>query len=455
MHEPRPHHIDPRPHLPETPQALTVDLLGRFSRQGISGPLVVSGILLLVGLVGFLMRLGGGFAQREVWGYYAATFVWVLSTAQAAPIIAVATRLTKGYWRKPMIRAAELWTVAGILNLLLLLPLLALIPPLEGRRTFWVNWQGAPQVVVLLGMIGLVACGLGFLYTSALPDLGAARDKATGGPRGLIAALARSWAGTPHQWKIMRTGITYLGIFYLMMLVFMHFLVSVEYAITLVPGWRDPVFPAFHAISSLQAGLATIILTLGLYRAFGGYRQYLALDQFWNPAKLLMSFSLLWFYFWWSGFIVFWYGRTPAETGVLQAVIFGPYLLPFVIGFICNFVAPVGLLIWNPIRTSIKGPIFVSLIVLVGNFFDRLRIYGGSFLVEPFGHEVEHVPPAHLPELADFLVIFGAVGGVVFLYLLAMRIFPPVSLWELKENQILTRARSLVRAQVVVIGKPE
>ena len=447
-------HISPRPHLPETEKELNDDLLGRYARPGGTGLLLLSGLLLLVGIVGFVMRVSGGF-EHEAWGYYAATFAFVLSTAQAAPIIAVATRLTKGYWRKPIVRVAELFTVTGLLNLLLLIPLLALIPPLEGRRTFWVNWQGAPQVVVSLGMIGLVVCGLGFLYTSAMPDLATAKDHAPGGPKGLVAALARRWAGTPHQWKIMRTGITYFGIFYLMMLVFMHLLVSVEFAITRVPGWRDPIFPAFHAISSLQAGVATVILTLGILRAYGGYRQYLALDQFWNPAKLLLSLSLLWFYFWWSGFIIFWYGRLPAEEGVLSAVIFGPYLTPFIIGFLCNFVFPVGLLIWNPIRTSIKGPIIVSIIVLVGNFMDRVRIYGGSFLVDPIGHELEHIPPTHFPELADILVALGAIGGVVFLFLLAMRIFPPVSLWEVKEGQLLTRHRSLHRAEVIVIGKPE
>lgn len=448
-------HIDPRPHLPATPAALTQDILGRFLRPAPAGALLLSGLLLVLGLVGFGIRLAGGFEHRVEWAYYAATFVWVLSTAQAAPIIAVATRLTKGYWRKPMVRAAELFTVAGIFNFLMMLPLLGLIPPLEGRRTFWVAWEGAPQASLLVGMFALVLCGLGLLYASALPDIAQARDYATGGRRGLLAWLARGWSGTPQQWKMMSNAITYLGIFYLMMLVTMHFLVSVEFAITLVPGWRDPIFPAYHAISSLQAGLATIILALGLYRAFG-YRNYLALDQFWNPAKLLMSFSLLWFYFFWSGFIVFWYGRTPAERGVLQTEVFGPYLGAFVMSFLFNFVFPLLLLIWNPIRTSIKGPIVASVIILIGNFFDRVRIYAGSFSVEnPVAHELEAVPATHLPDIADVLLVLGAIGGVTFLYLLAKQVVPPVSLWEVKEGQLLTRARSLIRSHVVVIGKPD
>lgn len=448
-------HADPRPHLPGTPKELTQDLLQRFYNPGGGLVLALSGVLFLAGIVGFVMRLSGGFENRAAWGFYGATFVFLLSTAQAAPLLAVATRLTKGYWRKPIVRAAELFTVVGILNFLLLLPLLALIPPLEGRRTFWVAWTGAPQATLLLGMLGLVVCGLGLLYTSALPDLAAARDHASGTRRGLLAALARSWAGTAQQWKMVQTGVTYFGISYVMALVGMNFLVSVEFAITLVPGWRDPIFPAYHAISSFQAGLATLIICLGVLRAFGGYKQYLALDQFWNPAKMLLPLTLLWFYFWWSAFIVFWYGRIPAEVGVLQVTMFGPYLTVFILGFFCNFVIPLLLLIWNPIRTSIKGPIIASAFILVGNFLDRVRIYAASFSTEPFGHEVEHVPATRFPDVADVLLVIGAIGAVVFLFSLARRVVPPFSLWELKEGQLLTRVRSLVRNQVVVIGKPE
>src|SRR5438105_122123 len=96
-HHPAVHvHVDPRPHLPEGPEALTAALLEPFHR-GIGTPwLIVSGILLLLGIVGVIMRIAGGFQDRAAWGFYAATFAWVLSTAQAAPLLSVATRLTKG-----------------------------------------------------------------------------------------------------------------------------------------------------------------------------------------------------------------------------------------------------------------------------------------------------------------------------------------------------------------------
>ncbi len=455
MHQEQVHqHISPRPHLPETPAELTRDWLARFLQPRGVTILVIAGLLVVAGIVGVYLRLSAGMNRAE-WGFYAATVVFLFSTAQGAPILAVAARLTKGYWRKPLVRVAELFTITGLLSLVLFIPLLALLPPLEGRATFWVSWPGTPQIPLILAIIGLVVCGLGLLYASARPDLAAVRDLAPGGLTSLQARLAGKWGGSTRQWKVQSNAITYLGVSYLMMLVFVHFLISVELAITLVPGWRDPIFPAFHAISGLQAGLATLVLGLGFLRYFGGFKEYLALDQFWNPAKLLLAFSLLWFYFWWSGFIVFWYGRTPAEQGVLEVTIFGPYFVPFLLGLLCNFVLPLILLAYNPVRVSILGPILASCVILFGNFMDRVRIYGGSFLVESEGHIVEHVPATHLPQLADFLVFAGAIGGVVFIFVLATRIIPPIALWELKEGQLLTRTRTMHKAEVIVIGKPQ
>ena len=65
------------------------------------------------------------------------------------------------------------------------------------------------------------------------------------------------------------------------------------------------------------------------------------------------------------------------------------------------------------------------------------------------------IPVFRAPDAADFMVLAGVVGGVVFLYLLAMRIFPQMSIWELTEGQLLTKHKSIVKSHVVVIGKPD
>ncbi|GIW06109.1 MAG: hypothetical protein KatS3mg060_0914 [Dehalococcoidia bacterium] len=340
-----------------------------------------------------------------------------------------------------------------MLVVLLSIPLLVVLPTrLPGQRTIWFGWPGAPWVYDFLALLGLAAVGLAMFYVSAVPDWAALRAR---GVRGPLLDRAASWVGGMKQWRVTRTAFTPLGAFYLAMYVFAGMLIATDFSMALVPGWIDAIYPAQFSITGLQAGVATLIVALGLYRRFG-YADYIKLDQFWGLAKLLLALSLLWFYFWWSAFILFWYGRKPNEIQLLQLIMFGPYAIPFLLAFLCNFVLPLLILMWNPIRKSIRGPIVVSCIVLFGNFMNNVRLFVGPWsLVEHGGELVEVIPPFKWPDFADLLIIPGFIGGAVFFYLVALRLVPRLNLWEMKEGLLYRTARKYLLGQVVVIGKPE
>ena len=163
-----------------TPAGLTSDLLGK--RRSVGRPfrvaVVVFGVLFVLGIVGFVLRLMDGVNSTSIWGYHAALFAFILTTAQAAPMVAIATRLAKGHWNRPITRASELFSVVGLFNLILFIPLLWVLPSLEdGRRTLWFFDAADPkysQVPIYsahiwstLALIGLVLCGLAILWMSA------------------------------------------------------------------------------------------------------------------------------------------------------------------------------------------------------------------------------------------------------------------------------------------------
>ena len=102
-------------------------------------------IFFILGIVGFVMKLSSGFSDNVIWGYYAAMFAFILTTAQAAPMVAIAPRIAKAHWRRPISRTAEIWTIVGLFNLILFIPLVWVLPSLEdGRRSLWF-WNVAPE----------------------------------------------------------------------------------------------------------------------------------------------------------------------------------------------------------------------------------------------------------------------------------------------------------------------
>ena len=67
---------------------VTGDLLNRHRETSDRFWQVVAvfGVLFILGIIGFFIRLSDGFgvSDKIFWGYYAATFAFILTTAQAA-----------------------------------------------------------------------------------------------------------------------------------------------------------------------------------------------------------------------------------------------------------------------------------------------------------------------------------------------------------------------------------
>ena len=462
----------------DTPAGVVSDLLGRHDKTTnlYWRAVAALGLLTVLGIIGFVMRVSDGVEDRKLWGYYAATFAFVLTTAQAAPMVAIAPRLAKAHWRRPISRAAELWSITGLVGLLLFIPMLWLLPSLEdGRRTLWFfdpNDPGfsdvpvnSPQIWATAAILGLVATGVALLWVSSLPDLAAMRDNLTGWRQRWAARLAFGWRGTSQQWNMLYHRLGILGAFYFMMLVFVHFLISVDFLMALVPGWIDALYPATHAANALQAATATMLLTMFVLRQFGGYRDYIGLDQFWSLGKLMFALSLLWFWFWFSSFIVLWYGKKPNEQAALELLMVGPYLPIFLVTFITVFVVPLFTMIWSPLRKSIWGPTVIACSVLVGTFLDRVRLYVATYSVEGIGnplfdkHELklEDVKEmdAVLPGLPDVFIVAGGISLVILVYLLASRIFPVVNIWEQRELLLYRVHKPFHRTEVTVLAKKD
>lgn len=444
----------------------------KISDKWLSG-VAAAGFLLVLGVIGFVMRVNDGVSDRMVWAYYAMMFSFILTTASAAPMIAIAPRLANAHWRRPVSRVAELWSAAGIFSLLLFIPMLWILPPLtDGRRSLWFYNSDdpffskvpvySPHIWTTAALLSLAALGIMLLWLSAMPDLALMREHSTGWKQKWSARLSGRWIGTTEQWNMLHHRMGIVGALYFMMLVFVHYLVSTDFLMTLVPGWIDSLYPLTHAANSLQAGVATVILTMFFLRKFGGYEDYFTLDQFWAMSKLLFALSLLWFWFWFSSFNVFWYGKKPSEQAVLKYLMVGSYQPAFMAGFILSFVTPLLVMMWNRVRKSFWGPTIMSVAVLAGTFFDRLRLYVAAWSYPGVGdyrvdkHEIplDSIPAANMPGVPDVLIVLGVIGGAVLFYLLAARLIPPVSIWEQKELMLYKLHKAYHRTEVLVLGKP-
>lgn len=427
----------------------------------------LSAIMFGLGIIGLVMRLSSGFDDKQIWGYYVAIFAFLMTTSSAAPMVAIAPRIANAHWRRPISRAAEIWTLAGCLNMILYIPLIWVLPSLEnGRRSLWFFGQQegvpaySPHIWATLAIISLAILGIALLWLSCLPDFALLRDHGNGWRKKWGGKLALGWRGTTRQWNWQYHRMGVVGAFYFMMLIFVHFFISVEFLMVHVPGWIDSLYPITHAHNALQGGVATVMLTMLCLRQFGGYKDYIGLDQFWGLGKLLLALSLLWFWFWFSSFNLFWYAKRPNEVAVLELLVKGPYREMFIATFLLVFIFPWFTMIWNPVRRSIWGPSMIAVAVLIGTLLDRIRLYVGAWdvasintasMMEMKLSEVPDKIPA--PQIWDVFMIIGFIGASVFIYMMATRLIPTVNVWEQKEYLLYRAEVQFHRVKVLVLGK--
>ncbi|MBI2858533.1 MAG: hypothetical protein HYX90_05585 [Chloroflexi bacterium] len=407
----------------------------------------VAAALSLAGIVAFLVRASGVPAERSSWGYFAAVWAFLLATAGSAPVVAVGLRMTSADWRRPLTRAMELYALPGLLVLLMFIPLSALLPSEPGQPFLWHGWPFAPRFYDTLAVIGLVGCGLMLLLVSALPDLAA-----LAGGRAAKEGRLAIWRGSARQWKMHRAALSLLGAFYLAMLVLVQALIASDYVEAFVPGWKDPLFPMQQLMVDIQAGFALAVITMGLLRKIG-VKEFVPDRYFWSMGKIMIALSLLWFYFWFSGLIVMWYGRMPVERNLLDLLWFGPYLPLFYATLAFNFIVPLFVLMWNPLRRTVRWPVLVSAFILVGTLLERIRFFVAAYSVTDPGPSLTVVPQAQLPDLVDLFIVIGGISGAAFIYMLMTCVIPPLATWEVREGTMFKARSKLVKLGVWVVGK--
>lgn len=453
-------------HRTFTIQEVIADATRRIYAAGtsLSTLLIVLLVLAAVGLVSMVIVAvteGLGTDSITSWGYTGVAFGFLLSTVMATPCLAVLLRLTRSDWHRPLTRIAEVPVTAGILVLLLFIPLAFVIPSSEDRITFWTVWPwGSPWFFSLLMLLLLVGSGWAFLYLSAMPDMAIARDHMPGNEqrRAWYTKLARDWRGTLHQWKVLRLGLGVLGALYLILYIWVLTMIYTDYAQMLVPSWRSAVFPAFIVISSLQAGAALVTVMMYALRRWGGMEEYLTWDYFWAISKILLAASLLWFYLWFSEFMIFWYGRLPGQINVLKLVMFDVYAIPMLLAFTGCFLIPLFTLMWNNARKTVLGPTLVSVAILIGTLFDRVRVFGAAYGGNDlYAHELEteHIPGFLMPNLWDILIVAGSISAAALIIILAMRFVPLPSIWEFGSGIGLRVRKRFLNTEVTIIAKPE
>ncbi len=373
--------------------------------------------------------LGATGLNRPVfWGFYITNFVFFIGISHAGTLISAILRLCKAEWRRPITRAAETITVIvlgiGMSNVIFDIGRPDRAPQilLHGRFQSPLLWDVCCVSVYLTASIT-------YLYLPLIPDFAIVRDT-TPKRRWLYRILALGWTGTARQHKILERLIGIMAIAVIPIAVSVHTVVSYVFSMTVQPMWHSAIFGPYFVVGAIFSGIAALMIVLAILRKAQHLEDYLKPIHFENLGKLLLVMACLWLYFTFCEYLTVWYGGEPSHLDIWRSKISGAYAPLFWTMVVSCFVVPFVILCNKKTRT-IAGTVVASSTILVGMWLERFTIVIPT-LSRP---RLPYPQGSYTPSWVEWSLMAACFSLLALAYMLLSKVFPMISLWEVREGR--------------------
>lgn len=386
-----------------------------------------------------------GLARPVFWGVYITNFVFFIGISHAGTLISAILRLAKAEWRRSITRSAEVITVVvlffGVGNILMDL----------GRPDRMFNIIRYPrfQSPLLWDVssitVYLTASSI-YLYLPLIPDIAILRDHG-GKWKWFYRLLALGWRGTERQQYWLEKAISIMAIIVIPVAVSVHTVVSFVFAMTIQPMWHSAIFGPYFVAGAIFSGIAALIVAMNIIRKVYHLEDYLRPVHFNNLGILLLVMTLLWFYFTFTEYLTVYYGAEPLHMNIFWSKFtgrFSPYFWGMVL--FC-FIIPLPILSFKRSRTPL-GTLIASISVIIGMWLERYVIVVPT-LTNP------RLPNEHLiytPTWVEWSILAGCISFFILLYMIFTKVFPIISIWEVKEGREKSMAEVQERIKTYLPG---
>jgi len=267
-----------------------------------------------------------------------------------------------------------------------------------------------------------------FWFVGLIPDLATLRDRSQSRAGQIIyGILAMGWRGSAIHWHRYEMAYLLLAGLATPLVVSVHSVVSLDFAVSLLPGWHSTIFPPYFVAGAIYSGFA-MVLTLAIpLRAAYGLEDFITLRHLQNMAKILLATGLIVAYGYMIEAFMAWYSANDFEGYMARNRAIGPYGIYYWALLFCNVIVPQFL--WsNRIRSNTVALFVIALIVNVGMWLERFVIVVTSlhrdFLPSSWG--------MYAPTIWDWATFFGTIGLFFALLFLFIRFLPMISIFEMR-----------------------
>jgi Ni/Fe-hydrogenase subunit HybB-like protein len=390
------------------------------------------------GLMGWLFLAGVGIWGVNIpvaWGFAIGNFVWWIGIGHAGTFISAFLLLLRQKWRNSINRFAEAMTLfaAGIAGLW---PILHLgrpwfaywLMPYPDVMNVWPQWR-SPLVWDVFAISTYLLVSLLFWYVGLIPDLATLRDRAHSRAKRVIYGLfALGWRGEARHWARFETAYLLLAGLAAPLVISVHSVVSLDFAIGNTPGYHSTIFPPYFVAGALFSGFAMVLVLAIPMRKFFRLEDFITLRHLDNAAKIMLATGLILAYGYLAEIFTGFYSGDRYEIAITMNRMVGPYAPVYWALLVLNILVPQVLWLRRAPR-SIPVLFTLGILINIGMWMER-------FMIVVTGLAQDFLPSSwglFLPTWVDWAMLAGSIGLFALLFLLFLRALPAISIFEMRE----------------------
>ncbi len=388
-------------------------------------------------MIAYLVSTGvgvWGLSHPVMWGWAIINFVWWIGIGHAGTLISAILFLLRQRWRTSINRAAEAMTIFAVMC--------AGIFPLIHIGRFWLGWWlfpipnanavwpqfRSPLMWDVFAVSTYFTVSVLFWYMGLIPDLATMRDRAKSIARKFWYGLfALGWTGSNRHWSNYEKAYLILAGLSTPLVLSVHSIVSLDFAVSQLPGWHTTIFPPYFVAGAIFSGFGMVLTLLIPIRTICRLEDVITVRHIELMCKVTLATGSIVGYAYAMEFFIAWYSGNPYERYAFMNRATGPYAWAYWIMISCNVITPQ--LFWfRKIRTNLIIVFVLSILVNVGMWFERFVIVVTSlhreFLPSNWGY--------YMPSWVDILTYVGTFGLFFTFFLLFMRFLPIIAIAEVK-----------------------
>lgn len=384
-----------------------------FKKSVLLFPAVIAGAGFL-----FFIYLALSAHPEKAWMAYLTNFMLFTSLSAGGLLFSTLMHFTKAKWSHSFAGIAEAFSAFFPVSFILFLLLFIgqnhvftwLGQDLHGKEV----WLNVPFLFSrdFAAFLILYCLGFGFLYHSLQYRLKNA-EKDTRMKKFLLEHFEK----TPHDPETIRKRMTFFAGFYMFAFAMVFALAGFDLVMSMDPHWYSTLFGAYTFIKAIYAGFGSIILLACLLHLNPHNPFTVSASELADMSTLFFGFSIVWGDFFYSQFVVIWYGNIPEETAyIIERTMTAPWSFLAWTVFLSCFILPFIILLSRKIKQTPWCMVVVSSCVLTGLWIEHFLLLGPSFL--------EH-EPGHFPiGISEIIITIGFLALLVFAVLFYLKQFP-------------------------------